>query len=200
MGEVEVCTKTKYDYWEYIWWDNNNCDKRIAVIGDTVLAACCGGIAKASKVSLCTDMFATTRTMANPFYIEDILRFIEQQEQYDFVLFNSGIYCENLYDEEYRKYYKAVLKKLLDKKLSVAIVLTTPVQNNNVYSIDNAKIHQHNEIAGEIAAELNISIIDIYSKLVGHSELYKADGIHLTEAGCDTVAQKIADALTKMEV
>ncbi len=188
--------------WDNIWWEHaeNTTTPRVLAIGDSISCGWRTTLNQYYDGKIYVDGFGSSKGIDNAFLLPGIKLMASQMPQFDVILFNNGLHGFHLSDEEYAKYYEAVVTELKntysDKKFF--ILLTTPVRENT----DISKVHPRTDIvkarnaaAAKIAADKDIPIIDLFSILIDHPELYSQDGVHLTQEGYQLLASTIADAI-----
>ena len=106
-------------------------------------------------------------------------------------------------EEFKRQYTELVLDYVnLDNKPQVFLLVPPAPHHMNgeegdIYSFDiqRSKILEAGEAVREIAAELGLSTIDMYSFTQDHPEWFVADGIHLNAKGAQHFAELLKEAL-----
>lgn len=177
--------------WDSPWWEHteNTTSLRAVYIGDSISNGTRPKLNELSGDALLFDGFPTSKALDNPFYIPSLELFFAQMRRADAILFNNGLHGWHLNDEDYEKYYRAMLDFLTGRGAPVYIVLTTylPLDEER-----NAVVLRRNAIAVKLASEFGLPVIDLYSVSSAlSSDDYCGDGVHLHNEGYIALAKKI---------
>ena len=174
--------------WDNVWWEHteNNIDKRVLYIGDSISCGIRHQITRLSNNNILCDGFATSKAVDNPYFKETLKLFMKQQNKCDAILFNNGLHGWHLSDEEYQKYYDDMLIFLMKQDIPIFVILTTNVTKKE----DSEIVKSRNIIAKAIAQKYNLPIIDLYSVSVEIANLH-TDGIHFESLGYEKLAEYI---------
>lgn len=190
--------------WDNIWWEHADDTKkdRILIIGDSISCGYRNIINKKLSGSLYVDGIGTSKNLANDSFIALIEYVFSQKENYKIVQFNNGLHGWNLSKEEYELHYEKVIKHIQKEYPTVKIIiaLTTPLRNKNDFSkMDNRNkiVIDRNESARKIADKYGFEVNDLYSVIKNRNDIYREDGVHLTDEGYEILAQNCVDQFTK---
>ena len=86
--------------WDNVWWEHteNNIDKRVLYIGDSISCGIRHQITRLSNNNILCDGFATSKAVDNPYFKETLKLFMKQQNKCDAILFNNGLHGGHLDD------------------------------------------------------------------------------------------------------
>lgn len=189
--------------WDRLWWEHteDNTKKRVLVIGDSISSNFRWRMVDELKGEIHPDGFSSSKALDNPYLLESIKLFNKQSPKYDAVYVNNGLHGWHLSADEYKKYYKEYLTALkeLFGEAQLFVGLTTPVRNKEnmaEFGERNVEVLKRNQAALEIAGELDLKTIDMYSVLLDHPDLC-TDGVHQTEEGNTLLAKKVIEEIKK---
>ena len=127
-------------------------------------------------------------------------------ENSDIIHWNNGLWdiCD-LGDgvftskEEYIENMVRIAKFLKQKAKTVIFATTTPVTNDHPHN-DNSVIIEYNNAIVPILRDMGIIINDLHSYVYPHIDEYirEDDKIHLTDAGIDACAEKVAEVIREV--
>lgn len=184
--------------WDNIWWEHapDNKTPRILAIGDSISCGWRTVLNRLLNGTMYVDGFGSSKALDNPHLLPSIELMASQQPQCSIVLFNNGLHGFHLSTESYQTHYAEVLGKLkaMFPEQRLFVLLTTPVyasQNPPILEERTEIARQRNAAASEIAASMGIPVIDLFSAIIDHPELYSNDGVHLVEAGYELLAKEI---------
>lgn len=188
--KYENITLETYE-WDSPWWERteNKTSPRAVYIGDSISNGTRPKLNEQSGEKLLFDGFPTSKALDNPFFIRSLELFFSQTCRTDAILFNNGLHGWHLSDEDYEKYYRAMLAFLTGRGVPLYIVLTTFLPQDEER---NAVVLRRNAIAEKLAAEHNLPVIDLYSVSAALSaDDYCGDGVHFHNEGYIALAKKI---------
>lgn len=184
--------------WDNVWWEQagNHVRDRVLYIGDSIS---CGIRQTATKLSggkLLFDGFGTSKAVDNPFFMDSIRLFAEQQKYRKLILFNNGLHGFHLDDEEaYGFHYENMVKFLLKEYegIPLILVLTTWIAQER-----RGRVEARNRTVRGIAAKYNLPVIDLYTEAEKHADLISDDGVHFLEEGYEKLAEKILESISAL--
>ena len=188
--------------WDNIWWEHAP-DKetpRILAIGDSISCGWRGVLNRILDGKMYVDGFGSSKALDNPQLLPSISLMASQQPQCQIVLFNNGLHGFHLTTGQYQAHYTTVLQMIKKQfaQQKVFVLLTTPVYdvavNPPVLAERTKLVTARNQAALEVAASLDIPVIDLYTAVISHPEHF-TDGVHLTEDGYTLLANTILDAI-----
>lgn len=183
--------------WDNIWWEHaeNKNAPRILAIGDSISCGWRTALNRYYDGKRYVDGFGSSKALDNPYLLPSIKLMASQQPQCDTVLFNNGLHGFHLSTDEYREYYIELLSKLKEEfaNKKLFILLTTPVREGDELAKRTKTVIERNYAAIDAAEKLDFPIIDLFTPLLAHPELYSGDGVHLTEDGYALLAKTIAE-------
>ncbi|MCA9047810.1 MAG: SGNH/GDSL hydrolase family protein [Planctomycetaceae bacterium] len=143
-------------------------------------------------------------------------------EQPDVVHFNCGIHDTKFFaatqqhqvsPEKYAENLKRIVESIRSRTKAVVLFATsTPILDERAaaarkgrdYVLRNASIEQYNRIAGRVMNDLNVPINDLNvliakpkSVNMSPDELIVADGVHLSDAGKEVLAEAVSQAVSE---
>lgn len=182
--------------WDNTWieYANGSEAKRVLYIGDSISCQIRRLATKLTNESILFDGYGSSKGIDNPYLIDSIRLFAEQQGRRDAVLFNNGLHGWHLDDEkEYKEYYESVVKFLIDefKSIPLILVLTTHVGSEE----REKRVIARNNVVLRIAEKYNLQVIDLYSEALKQHEHLDEYGVHFAEEGNISLAGKIINDL-----
>lgn len=183
--------------WDSPWWEHteNKTSPRALYIGDSISNGTRPKLNEISGEKMLFDGFPTSKALDNPFFIPSLKLFMSQSQRLDLILFNNGLHGWHLSDAQYEKHYRETLDFLVKKGVPVYVVLTTflPLDPER-----NTVAEHRNAIAGKLASEYGLGVIDLYSVSAAlTSDAYCGDGVHFHNDGYIALAEKILEELAK---
>lgn len=187
--------------WDNVWWQHapDRTTKRALIIGNSISCGYRGIVNEMLEGKIHVDGFGTSKAVDNPYFAQS-LDLMLAQSNCSLILFNNGLHGYHLNAADYKKYYYALVKGLLEKysEKKLALIMTTPVRDRNDHEkLDekrNKIARERNTAAKEIAAELGLDVIDFYELLVDKShELWSNDTVHLMPEGYRLLAGAAAE-------
>ena len=185
--------------WDNTWWEHASDASlpRVLIVGDSITCGYRGKVNPLLHMQAYADGFGTSKAVDNPWFAESVLLFMRQMARCDMVIFNNGLHGFHLSAEEYEAGYRRVLGALLeqypDKKWT--LVLSTPVRDTadlTQFTDQNEQVKARNETVCRIAEELGLPVLDYYTPLEHHPELWSPDGVHLKDEGYALLADLCA--------
>ena len=178
--------------WDNTWIEHaNNTDaKRVLYIGDSISCGIRRIATELTNEKILFDGFGTSKGIDNPYLMDSIKLFAEQEGKREAVLFNNGLHGWHLDDEkEYKEHFENVVKFLLDnfKDTPVIIVLTTYIVGKERLK----RVIARNKSATEVANKYNLPVIDLYTEAEANQKALKSDGVHFLKRGYIKLAKKI---------
>lgn len=188
----EVNTNQLETYeWDRTWWDHadNNQTERVLIIGDSISWGYRPMVSELLKGEVYVDGLHTSKACDNKSFLPAV-KYVTAQEPKlpKKIFFNNGLHGFHLSTEEYKRYYMAFVKELMrlypDSEL--LLMLTTPTKKDS-----QPKVLERNAAALEIAEELGLPMIDLYSEIAEELTLIGKDGVHLEADGYQKLAKLI---------
>lgn len=191
---------TKYETYE---WDNTwlvRADKpeaaRILYIGDSISIGIRRSFTAQVDGKVEFDQFASSRGLDSLFFYDALTPFIKQESRRDLVFFNNGLHGWHLDDEtEYREYYEKMLSflKSMMPDTPVVPVLTTCLKGAQ----RNERVKARNKAVCDIAKDLGLAVVDLYSVSEKNADLLDADGVHFKPEGYELLAAEVIAYIKK---
>lgn len=193
--------------WLNIWHDHTNLSeeeeknsRRILFIGDSIthgsFPKCKDFLLKDyDKFPLNLDYLITSKGIDNP----DILREIDYMLghcTYDLIHFNNGLHGMGLSNEDFDKYYEEVICHILEKypPEKLTLMTVTPLTANGDTTVfRNDKVDARNITVRRVADKYGLAIDDLYSVVMGKSDIRAVDGYHYTTDGYILLGRAMAD-------
>lgn len=182
--------------WDNVWWERTDrADApRVLYIGDSISCGILRHVNKLANGEILFDGFASSKAVDNPYLMPSVSLFAAQQKERCAVLFNSGLHGWHLNDEaEYPRFYAEKLDSLQKEFAGVplAVVLTTSVTDAS----RERRVRARNKVVLSLAAQRDLTVIDLYTPSLESTLLHKEDGVHFRDAGCMLLAEKILDGV-----
>ena len=177
--------------WDRTWWEHteNKTAKRVFYLGDSISWGIRPEMQAMVKTEFLVDALATSKAPDNPYLLPTLDLVLQQTNSVDIILVNSGLHGWHLQDDtEYPTLLRALLTQLKEHCPSVAVLLTTCVENKE----RNARVIARNKSASKVAMELGCPIVDLYTPSL---QCIHTDGVHLNREGYQTLATVIVEAL-----
>ena len=206
--EFENNKKLEKIEWDDLWFNDANDEtvKRILFLGASMIRGFRPYVNELLyNDNRVADQLATSKSVDNPYFFNLIDYAISQQPKIDIIYIVFGGHGSHLNISEYEKYYREMIKYLMenysDKKLVISNLV--PFRNKDNF----AELSSHNQfyvdrggVAKKVAEEFSIPFVDLYSAFINrndYNETYAHDGIHLTSKGNKIIANEIYSALKK---
>ena len=191
--------------WCHMWHNHSNLSaeeagKRILFIGDSITS---GSFAACSKIiedeykngPVSFSYLITSKGIDNPDFMREV-DYILSSFKYDYVHFNNGLHGMHIPVDEYESCYCEIVDLILNKVTPdrLALMTVTPLtRNKDVTDWNNGTVDVRNEAVRRIANKYSLKIDDIYSVVMGRSELRVEDGYHYNDDGKQVIARSMAD-------
>ena len=199
----------KLEQWEWchMWHNHSNLSpeaasehKRVLFIGDSITNGSFGACSKIMEEEykncpLSFSYLVTSKGIDNP----DLMREIDymlSSFKYDYIHFNNGLHGMGIPVDEYESCYHEIVDLLLTKITpdKLALMTVTPLTHGgDTTKWRNETVDVRNEAVRRIAAKYSLKIDDIYSVVMGRSELRVEDGYHYNDEGKQVIARAKAD-------
>ena len=188
--------------WDDIWWDHapDANARRILIIGDSISRGYRRMIRKTDGCGFFVDGIATSKAVDSATFRTLVDYFAESGLTYDAVFFNNGLHGWHIDDVKFGELFldfaKYIKEKFEPKKFFT--VTTTPArksQNTDAFDERNERVKIRNAEIRAAADALDAEVVDFYSLIENHPELYTQDGIHLIDDGYGILAKEILEAL-----
>ena len=186
--------------WDNIWWEQNGnkSGKRVVYIGDSISCGTRRIATSLSENEYLFDGFGTSKAVDNPYFRKSLSLFLSQCQDYSAVLFNNGLHGWHLTEEEYKEYYKEMLIFLKENvKVPIFVLLTT---NDDIHPGTNDRVIVRNKYVTELAEELSLPVVDLYSVSVKYNDLHTPDKIHFTNEGYSKLAEEILNFIKNANI
>ncbi len=186
--------------WDNIWFEHaeNTDTPRILAIGDSISCGWRTALNRYYAGSRYVDGFGSSKALDNPYLLPCIELMAAQQPNRGTVLVNNGLHGFHLSVDDYRDGYQKLLTALKERypDCRIFVLLTTPVRDESDLT-ELAKrtedVIERNFAAIDVAERLELPIIDLFTPLLHKPQLFANDGVHLSEAGYDLLAEIIAE-------
>jgi len=196
----------KYE-WLHIWQENTNQSpeeehkcKRILFIGYSITH---GSYPKCKKFllgdytehPLCLDYLTTSKGIDNPDIIWEI-DYVTSRFRYDYIHFNNGLHGMGLTEEVFGNCYEQVVCHILDKYPASALGLmtVTPLTASGDPTVfRNEKVDKRNIAVKSIAEKYSLAVDDLYSVVMGKTDIRSEDGYHYLDSGYELLGRAMAD-------
>lgn len=171
---------------------------RILLIGDSIVNGHGTLLNEKIKGQYCVDCFCTSRIVSDCDFMRD-LQVMLSRDKYDIIIFNNGLHCKDVDDNDYAAELFNVLSELKGYTDKLIWRNSTPCYpsadgKENPWT---EKIKKRNSLAEIEVNKLNIPTIDCYGILENRPELV-SDGVHFHTEGyqiiVDTIYIYLADA------
>lgn len=192
--------------WSNIWYENANhvSTKRIALIGDSVTRGIRGKL-NCILDGYVADLLATSAQLEDELLYRQIDLFERGGYTYDCVFLQLGAQhglgknrcAESInYRESFKIEYKKIVEYIQDRITENVIILsgTPSKKKENLMCFDLKRceeIEERNSAFFEVATELSLEYLDLYTLLKKGQYEYK-DYIHLQAEGVEALAYKCA--------
>lgn len=188
--------------WTNTWRENaTEGTPRVLLIGDSITVGYRSIVNRNLEGALRVTAFATSKSIANPYLVEEIALLGKQEgNAYQVVQFNNGLHGGGLTDAEYAALYEEVLYKTvaLFPQARFQLALSTPVSVNGdtaSYGERNDQVIRWNDCVRKIGEKTGFPVVDLYSIVYGNKDIRTADGYHYTRDGYELLGRAVADAI-----
>lgn len=190
--------------WTQYWTEDTQSGKhKVLMIGDSISVGYRSEVNKLLGDDMSITAYSTSKAVDNPWFAKELALNIEQHAfSYDIITLNNGLHGFHLSTEAYeagmRDLISAVQSLLPASKLY--LVLSTPIteyEKTDMLSEKNQLVVARNEVVLRLANELGLPVIDLYSAVLGNTEVRSADGYHYNGAGYQLLAAEIVRTICK---
>ncbi|GMV93999.1 MAG: hypothetical protein AMXMBFR82_37770 [Candidatus Hydrogenedentota bacterium] len=193
--------------WSDVWVVDADRDElpRVLLVGDSIVKGYYDSVSRALEGKASVARYATSKFMGNPDYRAE-LEILLTGYDFDVIHINNGLHGWGYTEEQYRESFPALLDSLKKSAPDAKVIwgMSTPIRKSDDLSqLDekDARVVERNRIAGEIMAEHEILVNDLYTLVVDHPEYFAQDGVHYSEQGRtaqgNQVAAMIKEALSE---
>ena len=193
--------------WMRVWHDHPALSdeekansKRILFIGDSITN---GSFPKCKnflldeykKCNLYLDHLVTSKGIDNIDLIWEIDYMLGHCE-YDYIHFNNGLHGMGIPTEEFEKYYEEVVCHILERypASKLGLMTVTPLTyNGDTTKFRNEIVDARNIAVRNIADKYGLDIDDLYSVVMGKTDIRSTDGYHYTDEGYEILGRAMAD-------
>lgn len=184
--------------WCNLWWEkaSDHTTSRALLIGDSIANGYRQFVNELFD-DINIDMLATSKAIDDVSYKSE-LKYALSEYQYKVIHFNNGLHGWHVKTADYRKCLKDVVAFIMrcQPKARLILVSSTPVTIvGDRTKLDNEKndvIIERNYAMADIALKYSLPYNDLYSKMIGKSELRMEDGFHYNEYGKKEQAEIVA--------
>jgi lysophospholipase L1-like esterase len=202
MAETRIVRETFE--WSNNWWDHadDSALPRVLLIGDSISCGYGPKVIKNLEGRVHVDRMANSRGVHDPILFKEI-RIALENYAYKVIHFNNGLHALHLSDEDYRRGLEKYVDMIHELSRGAAMIWasSTPItQTIAGYPFDEEKndiVIRRNAVARTIMNERNISINDLYSVVVGKSDLLAGDGYHYNDKGYEILGKVVANAISE---
>ena len=197
MKEFTYEEKNHREMFEKYEWDNtwiehaNDSDaQRVLYIGDSISCQIRQIATRLTDEKVLFDGYGSSKGIDNPYFLNAVRLFAQQEGRRDIVLFNNGLHGWHLEDMyAYRQAYENMVCALLEEFAGVPLilVLTTHVRNTE----REQRVIARNKVVMEIAEKYSLDVIDLYTESVKHHDDLDMWGVHFGETGNGYLAKQI---------
>lgn len=184
--------------WSDVWVVDADRDElpRVLLVGDSIVKGYYDSVSRALEGKASVARYATSKFMGNPDYLAE-LEILLKGYDFDVIHINNGLHGWGYTEEQYRESFPALLESLKKYAPDAEVIwgMSTPIRNSDDLSrLDekDARVVERNRIAGEIMAEHEIPVNDLYALVVDHPEYFAQDGVHYNEQGRTAQGQQVA--------
>lgn len=197
--------------WCHIWHDNTNltpeqeeASKRLLFIGDSITNGSfpkCRGFLREEYTAcpLNLDYLITSKGIDNPDILKEI-DYVFSHCKYDYIHFNNGLHGWRFPIETYESCYEEVIRHILavypPEKLGLMTVTPLTV-NGDTKTFRNENVDARNVVVKRLAEKYGLDVDDLYSVVMGKSEIRTEDGFHYTDEGYVLLGRAMADFILK---
>jgi lysophospholipase L1-like esterase len=200
---AQKTTVKEYIEWTNLRWNNapDTTLPRILLVGDSIVAGHGDLLFDIIKEKISVDYLATAKCVSDINYMTE-LNYMLSLNHYTIIIFNNGLHGWDIDDSVYTANLREVLTAL---KASTRMLLwrnSTPIRTvGDLSSFDaqrNPRVIKRNAAAAEIANELELPVIDLYTPMAVNPDLFSSDAIHYTPEGRTVQAEIIAAGIKKL--
>jgi hypothetical protein len=186
----------EYTEWISICWHNapDSSMKSVLLIGDSIVNGHGKIVHELLEDKIRVDSFATSKHVTDVEFMKD-LDFMISRGNYELIVFNNGLHGFDIDDEFYKPALRECLTILKDRDLRLALRSSTPIlDKKNLKELNeerNPRVICRNQDVKDLAGELDLPILDIYSETIERKDLFCPDAVHFSEEGNRFIAEKV---------
>ncbi|MCL4694246.1 MAG: SGNH/GDSL hydrolase family protein [Candidatus Hydrogenedentes bacterium] len=184
--------------WSDVWVVDADRDElpRVLLAGDSIVKGYYDSVSRALEGKASVARYATSKFMGNPDYLAE-LEILLKGYDFDVIHINNGLHGWGYTEEQYRESFPALLESLKKCAPDAKVIwaMSTPIRKSDDLSqLDekDVRLVERNRIAGEIMAEHEFPVNDLYTLVVDHPEYFAQDGVHFSEQGRIAQGQQVA--------
>ncbi len=184
--------------WSDVWVVDADRDElpRVLLVGDSIVKGYYDSVSRALEGKASVARYATSKFMGNPDYLAELEILLDGYD-FDVIHINNGLHGWGYTEEQYRESFPALLESLEKCAPDAKVIwgMSTPIRKSDDLSqLDekDARVVERNRIAGEIMAEHEFPVNDLYTLVVDHPEYFAQDGVHFNDQGRTTQGQQVA--------
>lgn len=175
--------------------------RRVLMIGDSITRSYYAGVEKILGEGVLCARVASSRCVSDP-KLKKELALLLKEFRFAVIHFNNGLHGWDYSEPEYAEGLAETLEFVTRHGHGANVVLasTTPVWQKGqpgVLAPKTERVRERNRIARDLAAQLRLSVNDLFELVIGHPEYFADDGVHLNENGQQTLSRAVADAILR---
>jgi hypothetical protein len=193
--------KLEQNDWTTIWIENANQTSlpRLLLVGDSITEGYYTKIKKRMEDDYYLGRYTTSKFVANPDFISELLILLHRYH-FEVIVLNNGLHGWDYSLDSYQSGLEELLNSLSEFAPDARIIWcqTTPVRlDEDLTLLDplNRQVVARNQIASDIMEREGIPVIDLYKEMLDHPEYYRNDGMHYNDQGQAYQAELIASFL-----
>ena len=191
----------EYAEWANFWFEQgSDFEKaRVMLIGDSITNGYRRTVQELVRdKDIYVDMAVGSRCAGDPALDAEIECCLGRANGYDYkvIHFNNGLHGMGLSDEDFDKYYEEVICHILEKypPQKLTLMTVTPLTKNGDTSVfRNEKVDARNITVQRVAKKYGLAVDDLYSVVMGKSDIRALDGYHYTVDGYVILGRAMAD-------
>ncbi len=177
----------KIEWTNFRWFDAPDKNTpRILLIGDSIVVGHGQMLHEALYPAYAVDYFATSLGVSDVEYRAH-LEFILSRQDYAAIVFNNTLHAFDVDDSVYAHFLREeflFLKKKTPKLFwRNGTPQRVPGESGTPHPKFDPRIRRRNLDAAVIAAELGVSVLDLFSEMMNHLDFLAADGVHYLPEG-----------------
>lgn len=203
-----------YIPWVSVWTYGEEGLPRVLLLGDSIAWGYAGVVDERLKGQYLVDRFSTAATLDDEYFWKNIDLILGENE-YEVILFNSGLHGGHQSLSEYEKGIEKFALRLKETGARLIFATTTPYwegdkidkvfepDENGLYvnegkiGDDCNKVIQRNKVALKVMNKYNIEVLDLFSFVNGVVEYRSGDGVHYNEKGWKALGEKVTEFILK---
>ena len=203
-----------YIPWVSVWTYGEEGLPRVLLLGDSIAWGYAGVVDERLKGQYYVDRLSTAATLDDEYFWKNIDLILGENE-YEVILFNSGLHGGHLSLSEYEKGIEKFALRLKETGARLIFATTTPYwegdkidkvfepDENGLYvnegkiGDDCNKVIQRNKVALKVMNKYNIEVLDLFSFVNGIVEYRSGDGVHYNEKGWKALGEKVTEFILK---